>query len=244
MTERPATSRGTSRRATHGATRRPRPGPGPARALRAAALALLALAAAPALAAPAPEPLTTHVAVAQGRLLVALDLGSAFPPDLEHRLGNGLTNVVTVFAAVVPAGGGPPVALGGRVLEVLYDVWDERYVVTIRDARLPRPARRAAADWPALRRLLAEVADLDLGPASALPEGSFRVEARVEVNPVSRELMQRTREYLAGPASRPGGGTRSVLGVVAGYLLREPDAGEDAHLYRSRELARGEVQAR
>jgi hypothetical protein len=227
VTTRPATPRPAARRA-------------PALAL----LAALALHPGPAAAAPLPEPLTTRVAVAQGRLLVALDLESAFPPGLEHRLGNGLTNVVTVYAAVVPAGGGAPVALGGRVLEVLYDVWEERYLVTVRDARQPRPVRRAAADWPSLRRLLAEPADLDLGPASALPEGPFHVEARVEVNPVSRELMQRTREYLAGPASRPGGGTRSVLGVVAGYLLREPDAGEDAHLYRSRELARAEVQAR
>jgi len=214
-------------------------------ALLAAALALLAAAPA-ARAGPGPEPLGASLVAAQGRLVVALDLRAAFPPDLERRFGNGLTNVVTVFAAVVPAGGGPPVALGGRVLEILYDVWDERYVVTIRDARLPRPVRRAAADWPALLRLLGEISDLDLGPATALPEGRFHVEARVEVNPVSREMMQRTREYLAGPAAgpRPGGGTRSVLGVMAGYLLREPDAGDDAHLYRSRELTRGEVTVR
>jgi len=211
-----------------------------------AALAALLVAATPARAAPSPEPLHVTVAATQGRLVVALELQAAFPPELERRLGNGLTNVVTVFAAVVPAGGGAPVALGGRVLEIIYDVWDERYVVTVRDARLPRPVRRAAADWPALRRLLADVTDLDLGPASALPEGRFHVEARVEVNPVSREMMQRTREYLAGPAagSRPGGGTRSVLGVMAGYLLREPDAGDDAHLFRSRELTRGEAAAR
>lgn len=221
------------------------PAPPRRAALAAAALALLAVAPA-ARAAPAPQPLRVTVAEAQGRLVVALDLASAFPPALERRFGNGLTNVVTVFAAVVPAGGAAPVALGGRVLEILYDVWDERYVVTIRDARLPRPVRRAAADWPDLQRLLAEVPDLDLGPASALPEGPFHVEARVEINPVSREMMQRTREYLAGPAAgpRPGGGTRSVLGVMAGYLLREPDAGDDAHLYRSRELARGEVVGR
>lgn len=217
-----------------------------ARTALLAAAALAPLAASPVLAAPGPEPLTASVAATQGRILVALDLTGAFPPDLERRFGNGLTNVVTVFAAVVPSGGGAPVALGGRVLEILYDVWEERYLVTIRDARLPRPVRRAAADWPSLLRLLAEVSDLDLGPASALPEGRFHVEARVEVNPVSREMMQRTREYLAGPAAgpRPGGGTRSVLGVMAGYLLREPDAGDDAHLYRSRELTRGEVTSR
>jgi len=215
--------------------------------LQAALVALAALASpAPARAAPPAEPLPVTLASARGRLVAGLDLRTAFPPALEQRFGNGLTNVVTIFAAVVPAEGGTPVALGGRMLEVLYDVWDERYLVTVRDARQPRPRPLAAADWEGLRRVLAEVSDLDLGPATLLPPGPFRVEARVEINPVSRELMQRTREFLAGPGAgaRPGGGTRSVLGVMAGYLLREPDAGEDAHFFRSRPLARGEVPSR
>ncbi|HET9552694.1 MAG TPA: hypothetical protein VFP50_06980 [Anaeromyxobacteraceae bacterium] len=212
-----------------------------------AAAALAALLAAPAGAAAAtPDPLPATVASARGRIAVSLDLSAAFAPALERRLGNGLTNVVTVFVALVPEADGEPVAVTGRFVEVLYDVWDEAYAVTIRDARLSRPVRRTAGDFAALRRLLADGRDLDLGPAALLPAGPFHVEARVEINPVSRELMQRTRELLANPAAgtRPGAGTRSVLGAMAGYLLREPDAGDDVHLLRSRVLARGDVVTR
>jgi hypothetical protein len=212
------------------------------RPLAAAALAALLAAPGGAAAAP-PAPLPATVAAARGRLAVSVDLSAAFAPALERRLGNGLTNVVAVYVALVPEGDGEPVAVGGRLVEVLYDVWDEAYTLTVRDARLPRPVRRTAADFGALRRLLADGRDLDVGPAALLPAGPFHVEARVEINPVSRELMQRTRELLANPAAgtRPGAGTRSVLGAMAGYLLREPDAGDDVRLLRSRVLGRGDV---
>jgi len=135
------------------------------------------------------------------------------------------------------------VAITGRVVEVLYDVWDETYTVSLRDGRAAGPSRRTAADPVALRRLLSEARDLDLGPLAPLPPGRFRLEARVELNPVSQELMARTRELLANPATagRPGATSRSVLGAMAGYLLREPEPGDDVVLLRSRPFARSEV---
>jgi hypothetical protein len=209
----------------------------------AAAVALALLAAAPALAAPRAAPHTASVAAAKERLSVSLDLGPAFPDEALRRLGNGLTNVVAVVVAVVPEAGGPPVAVTGQVVEVLYDVWDEDYTVTVRDARLPRPVRRSVADAAALRRLLCDARALDLGPLALLPPGPFRLEARVEVNPVSPELMARTRELLANPAAtgRPGAGTRSVLGAAAGFLLREPAPSDDVTFLRSRPFARAEL---
>jgi hypothetical protein len=215
-----------------------------------ARLAVVALAAAlsigPARAEPRHEALAVTLAASGDRLSATLDLGPAFDAALERRVGNGLTNVVAVLVAVVPEGGGPAVAVAGRVAEVLFDVWDETYAVTVRDPRVGAPFRRTVADFETLRRLLSEARAIDLGPAAHLPPGRFRVEARVEVNPVSRELMERTRELLANPSvsGRPGAGSRSVLGAMAGYLLRDPGPGDDVVILRSRLLERGEVAAR
>jgi hypothetical protein len=214
-----------------------------ARWRHAAALALALLAGSSASAAPREASLEAGVAAAQDRLVATLDLGPAFPDEALRRLGNGLTNVVAVVVAVVPAEGGPPVAITGHIVDVLYDVWDEDFTVTVRDTRLPRPVRRTAADAAALRRLLSDARALDLGPLAQLPPGRFRLEVRVEVNPVSRELMDRTRELLANPAlsGRPGAGSRSVLGAMAGYLLREPGPGDDVVFLHSRPFERAEV---
>ena len=212
------------------------------RALVAAAVAALALAA-PARAA-TPLPLT--LGARDGRLVASLDVTPAFAPGTEHELGNGLTNVVAVYVAVLPAEGGPPALVYGRVIDILFDVWEEAYVVTVKDPRTPQGVRLVLPDFRALRVFLADERDLDLGPVALLPAGGFVVEARVEVNPVSKEQLHRTREFIANPAagSRPGGGSRSMLGAMASFLLREPDPGSDVHVFRSRALDRGEVRAR
>ena len=215
-----------------------------ARHLVAATLAALALAApgAPR----ATEPLPLRLSAKDGRVLATLDVGHAFGAADDRELGNGLTNVVAIWVAVLPAGGGTPALVYGRIVEILFDVWEERYLVTVKDPRAPQGLRLVVRDARALHAFLSEERDLDLGPVSLLPEGEFLVEARVEVNPVSKEQLLRTREFIANPAAgtRPGGGSRSVLGAMAGFLLREPAAGSNVHVFRSRTLRRGEVVSR
>jgi hypothetical protein len=215
------------------------------RALRAAAAAGLAALALGASAA-TPAPLAVQLSQHDGRLVATIDLSAAFPPSLEHELGNGLTNVIAVYVTVTPAGGRHPALLYGRVVEILFDVWEETYAVTVKDPHVPQGVRLALPDFKALRRFLAQERDLDLGPTALLPPDGFFVEARVEVNPVSKEQLQRTREFIANPAggSRAQGGSRSVLGAMASFLLREPDAGTDVTLFRTGPLDRREVKAR
>ncbi len=210
-----------------------------------AAVAALALGAAGGAAA-APAPLEVKLAGRGARLTVSADLSVAFPATLERQLGNGLTNVVALYVAVTPAGGRHPALLYGRVVEILFDVWEETYVVTIKDPHVPQGVRLVLPDFATLRRFLSEARDLDLGPVALLPRRPFVVEARIEVNPVSKEQLQRTREYIANPSggARATGGSRSVLGVMASFLLREPDPGSGVYLLRSRAFRPGEVAAR
>jgi hypothetical protein len=210
------------------------------------ALAALAVALGAGRAAAAPSPLEVKLSGRDARLTATVNLAAAFPEALERQLGNGLTNVVALYVAVTPAGGRHPVLLYGRVIEILFDVWDETYAVTVKDPHVPQGVRLALPDFAALRRFLSDERELDLGPVALLPQGFFVVEARVEVNPVSKEQLQRTREYIANPSggARGSGGSRSVLGAVASFLLREPDPGSDVHLFRSRAFRPGEVAAR
>lgn len=227
-----------------------RPRSAPPRAGRTPARRLLAVLAAAALALPgaarAADPLPIRLAAKDGRVLATVDVGPAFAAATDRELGNGLTNVVALWVAVLPAGGGTPALVYGRVVDILFDVWEEDYVVTVKDPRAPQGLRLVLRDARALHAFLSEERDLDLGPVSLLPNGPFVVEARVEVNPISKEQLLRTREFIANPAagSRPGGGSRSVLGAMASFLLREPPAGSGARVFRSRPLGRDEVVAR
>lgn len=211
----------------------------------AAALAALVLATPAALAA-ATSQLGVKLAAREGRVLASLDLAAAFSPAAERELGNGLTNVVAVYVSVRPSDGGSPALVYGRVIEILFDVWEETYAVTVKDPRAPQGLRRVLPDFKALRAFLSNEGELDLGPVALLPADPFVVEARVELNPVSKEQLHRTREFIANPAAgaRATGGSRSVLGAMASFLLREPEPGSDVYLFRSRPLFRGELGAR
>ncbi len=217
--------------------------------LRRTALALAAAAAAAlgsGARAAGPAPLPMQLAVRDGRVVATVDLSAAFPASLQRDLGNGLTNLVAVYVTVVPPRGGPPALVYGRVIEILFDVWEETYAVTVKDPHVPQGVRLVLPDFAALRAFLAQEHDLDLGPVSLLPADGFFVEARVEVNPLSKEQLQRTREFIASPpgGARGAGGSRSVLGAMASFLLRAPDPGSDVVLFRSRAYGPGEVVPR
>jgi hypothetical protein len=118
--------------------------------------------------------------------------------------------------------------------------------VTVKDPRAPQGIRLVLKNFGALRKFLSDQRDLDLGPVALLPD-DFVVEARVEVNPVSKEQLRRTREFIANPSAGTGasqGGSRSLLGSMASFLLRDPAPGTDVHQFRSRAFRRDEVMAR
>lgn len=176
------------------------------------------------------------VTVSLGRVLATFDLSEAFPPDLQRQFGNGLTNVVALHVSLVPEKGDAPAAIYGRTIEVLYDVWKEAYRVTVKDPEHPAGQQLSLASWKELRAYLAEAKDVDLAPASLLGGGTWVAVARVELNPVSEELLERTRELIANPRAGAGsdGGSPSVLGAMARFLLRSGQPGPGVHFFRSR----------
>ncbi len=184
-----------------------------------------------------------RIAPVKSRAVVSLHLGDLFGPGREDTFGNGLTNVVVIYTSVVPARGGAPLSAHGRIVEILYDVWEETYSIVVNDPEHPT-RRLVLPDFAALRAFLTTQNGVDLGPFEALPD-TFVVEVRVEVNPVSKEQLQKTREYIAASAAGTrASGSRSVLGAVASFLLREPDAGTDVHVFRSVVFTKSEVVSR
>jgi hypothetical protein len=181
-----------------------------------------------------------ELTAAGGRLTATVDLGPAFSPEVLRELGNGLSNVVAVYVVVVPEGGGEPAAIFGRIVDVLYDVWEESFAVTVKDPRTPRGNHLVVPTTAGLRALLSSARDLDLGPVAGFPSGSLVLEARIEVNPVSKEQLQRTREFIASAGPRSGG-SRSVLGAMASFLLREPAPDADVRVFRSKPFKVAEV---
>jgi hypothetical protein len=188
----------------------------------------------------------TSLANEGGRLVATVDLTAAYPPDLRKRLSSGLTSVIALHVALLPDGGDEPAALFGRTIDVLYDVWEERWTATVKDPAAPQGRARTFDQWEDLRAFLREARGVDLGPVSELGDRRWVTQTRLELNPVSKELLARTREFIANPAASGRGSSpsRSVLGAMASYLLRQTDAGSDVHVFRSAPFTALEVRPR
>ena len=171
-----------------------------------------------------------------GRLLAAIDLGAAIDTALERRLGSGLASTVRLVVAALDPSGTAAAAVE-RDFDVRYDVWTEVFTVTTRGAGAAASSRQAS-DWASVRRLLANPAPFDLGPLAALP-ARFTIEARIELDPVTRLQLEKIREQLTHPAGGPSAGGRSLLGTLAAVLLRAPPP--NAARFRSATLARAEI---
>ncbi len=216
----------------------------PRASLLAFALWIGATLGARAAATPPEGPLAIRLTPVKGRAVAALDLSGVFGQNRQQEFGNGLTNVVEIYTSVLSIGGGSAASIHGRIVEILYDVWEETYAVTVKDPEHPSGRRLVLPSFAALRSFLSDQRDIDLGPLAALPE-AFQVDVRVEVNPISKEQLQRTREYIAAAAAGTrSSGSRSVLGAVASFLLREPDASSDVHAFRSTPFSRSGVMPR
>ncbi len=216
------------------------------RLTRAGLVALVVLAAALARGDDVPSTLPSALEVRAGRLLATLEIAPAFPADLQKQLSNGLTNVLALHVALLPERGGDAAALYGREIDVLYDVWEETFAVTVKDPEAPRGRRHVFPGFPELRSFLAQARGVDLGPVAELGSTRWVLQTRFELNPVSKELLERTRDFIANPAAagRTGTPSRSVLGAMASYLLRGADTGADVHLFRSQAFTAREVARR
>ncbi|MCA9544774.1 MAG: hypothetical protein KC613_10305 [Myxococcales bacterium] len=117
-------------------------------------------------------------------------------PPLRTRLTSGLTTSLRFWIEIRDRDG----RLAGvslRRVRVRWHLWDERFTTVIEDAHGARTP--AFKDLPSL---LDEVARFDQWPVDAdVPSDDrvYRVEAVLEVNPVTPEQAARMRRWLASP---------------------------------------------
>jgi hypothetical protein len=92
-----------------------------------------------------------------------------------------------------------PVSLALLELEVVYDLWDEVYVVRSRGPLGEKQVRTRSRAQAV--RILTELEEMPIAPLDRLPIGPHHFVAMVvERNPVSPELLAELRRWLSRPA--------------------------------------------
>jgi hypothetical protein len=157
---------------------------------------------------PVPER-SLNVTVHNGKLLVTSDFTDVFSRKIQSKLSSGLpTRVVLQLELMNRAG--KAVAAWARSTEIVYDLWEEHYQVTVEDdqgrrrATMGKVGEVMATAGRLLRDPVAYVIDL--------PPGEYGLRMAVEVNPVSQGMVKNIRRWLARPAAgKAGGGSQTNL---------------------------------
>lgn len=181
---------------------------GRARAFLVAAALLAALSAAPAGGPRADDPeigfreRRLGLRVEGGVLRATFSYRDAFAPQIRRKMTSGLPTRLLLHCTVESARSAKPVSYWARSAEIVYDLWEEKFAISVSDPAGKRRTRVATAEQAidATGILWREpVADV-----SGVRPGAYRLRAVAEVNPVSEEMVRNIQRWIARPRGVQG----------------------------------------
>ena len=171
-------------------------------------------------------------------LVVSGTFTDAFDRELLEQLSSGFAQTVAVHLWVYPAGSDQPIWYAAATYRAVYGVWDEVYLVRLRDPAGERNLRftsRAEA-----LKALTTLDNFPLVPLDALPVGArYFTGLLVEVNPVGAELLAEVRRWLVRPRGAQVSGDGSFFGSFVSVFVNPKLAAADRVLrFRSQDFYR------
>src|SRR5262249_32906264 len=136
-------------------------------------------------------------------LVVSVGLPELADDALRKRIRSGFSSTIVVSMVLYREGQGKPLGLTLRTYRVLYDLWDELWLLKMQDPQ-GELNQRLGSEAEALAKLT-QIQSLPLTPLDQVPRGIRHYLAiYVEVNPISPEHLAQVRRWLA----HPGGAER------------------------------------
>jgi len=140
---------------------------------------------------------------------------------LAEKLSSGLPTTILMRAYVLAEGQSDPIALAVRTCRVTYDLWDEVYRIRLSGPGGERDT--AAINVEGVLRLCTEARDLPIVDKSLLRANRPHfLGVIVDVNPISPQMLEQIRRWVARPTGSTGIGPGDALfGSFVGLFVRQ-----------------------
>ena len=147
------------------------------------------------------------------QLLASVAFRDAITPEIQAKLRRGLPTTVVMTALVHVVGQEEPVATTVQSCKTTWHVWEEMYRVEL---TRPNDGGKLHRHWtPTLNGVLrrcAEANRLLVAVRAAVPPGArLYLRATVQVNPLSKELLQKIQHWITLPARSAATNTGGAL---------------------------------
>lgn len=165
-----------------------------------------------------------------GAAMIDLSLADFADATVRRRLDSGLLQTLEVRVYAYRASGGTPIAVAVRSCRVVYDLWEERYRVS-----MATETSESASVEPSLERVVQAclvLDDLRIGDAerlAAVAGEEIYFAALVQLNPLTPDTVHRIRRWL----SRPGGAadpSDTFFGSFVSLFVNRSVGEAEAHL--------------
>jgi hypothetical protein len=172
---------------------------------------------------------------AEAKLLyLSVGFRDVIDQELQAKLSRGLPTTIVLTAAIYRAGGSQPLSTTAHTCKVTWHVWEEAYRVEI--TRPGGSQVRWTTTVEGVLRRCAEVRRLLAGSAQQIPQAAaLFCSAKVQVNPVSPELMQKLKLWVLRPS---GTGTAApsdaLFSTFTGLFLQRVGDAERELKFNSR----------
>lgn len=187
---------------------------------------------------PAEEPAPLRVTLARGSRIVtgSFDVTSAFTEQFRKRLNGGILSTVEIEMKLLDADDAE-VASTKRRCDLRLDIWDDVLLVRIQDPERTQRKRFIVVDDGL--KACGKVDRIMLADGALMTRRSgYRLFVAVNLNPVSEELLERSREFSSNPKGSGTGRPPSLLGGVARLFHGDSTAGGETFYFQSQMLVR------
>ena len=176
--------------------------------------------------------------IRKDRVLAQLSVEHAFNDAFRRRVSGGLKSQVEIQTTLIDREGSV-VGTGRRSCKLLYSLWDETLYVWVQDEGRGEPQVANFSTLPPALKACGYITELPVALAGALTlANGYILYTEVILNPVSEELVQRSRRFVANPRGARSGRSNTVLGAVAGLFSRRGGALGDVVEFSSLPLER------
>jgi hypothetical protein len=157
------------------------------------------------------------ISISENQLITSFSYRDAFTEKITEKLRSGLPTRVVVQLSVEKIGRKKPVRYWARTVSIVYDLWAEVYIITVEDDRGRRRAKIPTVEE--VVDIAGKLSRCQIAEVNGLKPGSYRIRSLIEVNPVSKEMIDNIRRWLAKKPEGHGAGTSNFFGSFVGIFV-------------------------
>jgi len=152
----------------------------------------------------------------KGTIKTTFGFSDIFNNKIIKKIKSGLPTRI-VLQIIIKNSNNKTVGYFAQTTSVVYDLWEDNYVITIKHPAGMRSAR--VKNLKSVKKIIGVLSHTVI--SSKLPKGRYRLNVQIEANPVSEKMIKNIQKWMSKPSGSMSGTntTTNYFGSFVGYFV-------------------------